>query len=98
MAAQHGSAPGVSPSGARTAPPGEAGDGLRLFSVSGVPFYLAPSWWLGSLVVVVLCAPLVARILPGTGAGLSLALSATLAVLLAVSVFALVLWDPVRRM
>src|SRR5690606_1204229 len=38
--------------------------------------------------VVVLYAPLVERILPGTGAGLSLALAATFAVLLAVSVFA----------
>jgi len=107
MAAQHGSGPGGSPSGARTAPPGEAGDGLRLFSVSGVPVYLAPSWWLGSLVVVVLYAPLVERILPGTGAGLSLALAATFAVLLGVSVFAhelghtlvaLRLGMPVRRL
>src|SRR5690606_16583609 len=88
MAAQHDSAPGGSPSGARTAPPGEAGDGLRLFSVSGVPVYLAPSWWLGSLVVVVLYAPLVERLLPGAGAGLSLALAASFAVLLGVSVLA----------
>ena len=29
--------------------------GLVLFRVAGVPVLLAPSWWVGSLIVVVLC-------------------------------------------
>jgi hypothetical protein len=49
----------------------DADGGLMLFRVSGVPVLLAPSWWLGSLLVIVLYAPLVERLLPGAGAGLS---------------------------
>lgn len=62
--------------------------GLRLFRVSGVPVVLAPSWWIGSLVVIVLYAPLVGRLLPGAGLGLSWALATAFALLLGVSVFA----------
>ncbi|MQA60578.1 MAG: site-2 protease family protein [Actinophytocola sp.] len=78
-----------------------------LFRVSGVPVLLAPSWWLGSLLVIVLYAPLVERLLPGAGAGLSWLLAAAFAVLLGVSVFAhelghtlvaLRLGIPVRRL
>lgn len=62
--------------------------GLQLFRVNGVPVLLAPSWWLGTLVVVVLYAPLVERLLPGAGMGLSWMLAAAFALLLGVSVFA----------
>ncbi|GAA5103446.1 site-2 protease family protein [Haloechinothrix salitolerans] len=66
----------------------DADGGLLLFRVSGVPVLLAPSWWLGSLVVVVLYAPLVGRLLPGAGPGLSWTLAVAFALLLGVSVFA----------
>ncbi|MGH3434493.1 MAG: site-2 protease family protein [Thermocrispum sp.] len=66
----------------------DADGGLRLFSVSGVPVLLAPSWWLGSLVVIVLYAPLVDRLLPGASMGLSWLLAVAFALLLGVSVFA----------
>lgn len=62
--------------------------GLQLFRVSGVPVQLAPSWWLGSLVVIVLYAPLVERILPGAGMGLSWLMAVIFALLLGASVFA----------
>ncbi|MGH3518672.1 MAG: site-2 protease family protein [Haloechinothrix sp.] len=61
---------------------------MLLFRVSGVPVLLAPSWWLGSLVVIVLYAPLVDRLLPGAGWVLSWVLSAAFAILLGVSVLA----------
>ncbi|MGH3949425.1 MAG: site-2 protease family protein [Pseudonocardiaceae bacterium] len=61
---------------------------MLLFRVSGVPVLLAPSWWLGSLVVIVLYAPLVDRLLPGAGWGLSWLLAAAFAVLLGISVLA----------
>lgn len=62
--------------------------GLVLCRVAGVPVLLAPSWWLGALVVVVLYAPLVERLLPGAGWLTSWALAAMFALLLAVSVLA----------
>ncbi|TCP50868.1 Zn-dependent protease [Tamaricihabitans halophyticus] len=62
--------------------------GLLLFRVSGVPVLLAPSWWIGSLVVTVLYAPLVGRLLPEASSTLSWTLSATFAVLLGLSVLA----------
>nr|WP_240519424.1 M50 family metallopeptidase [Amycolatopsis antarctica] len=80
---------------------------MLLFRVGGVPVVLAPSWWIGSLAVVVLYAPLVARLLPGAGAGTSWALAAAFAVLLGLSVLAhelghcvvaLRLGIPVRRL
>ncbi|MQA08775.1 MAG: site-2 protease family protein [Pseudonocardiaceae bacterium] len=62
--------------------------GLLLFRVSGVPVLLAPSWWIGSLVVTVLYAPLVGRFLPGATDLHSWVLAATFAVLLGLSVLA----------
>ncbi|PRX45076.1 Zn-dependent protease [Prauserella shujinwangii] len=81
--------------------------GLLLFRVDGVPVLLAPSWWIGSLIVVVLYAPLVGRLLPGASAALSWSLAAAFAVLLGLSVLAhelghcvvaLRLGIPVRRL
>jgi Zn-dependent protease len=62
--------------------------GLVLFRVRGVPVMLAPSWWIGSVVVTLLYAPLVGRFLPGTGGLASFGLAATFAVLLGASVLA----------
>lgn len=70
------------------AAPSDSDGGLLLGRISGVPVLLAPSWWLGALVVVVLYAPLVERLLPGAGWVMSWALAATFAVLLGVSVLA----------
>lgn len=81
--------------------------GLLLFRVDGVPVLLAPSWWIGSLVIVVLYEPLVGRLLPGVGVATSWTLSAAFAVLLGLSVLAhelghcvvaLRLGIPVRRL
>ncbi|WP_157357666.1 site-2 protease family protein [Amycolatopsis nigrescens] len=81
--------------------------GLLLFRVDGVPVLLAPSWWIGSLVVVVLYAPLVERLLPGAGMATSWLLAGAFAVLLGLSVLAhelghcvvaLRLGIPVRRL
>ncbi|MCU1686573.1 MAG: peptidase [Amycolatopsis sp.] len=81
--------------------------GLLLFRVDGVPVLLAPSWWIGSLAIVVLYAPLVGRLLPGASALMSWTLAAAFAVLLGVSVLAhelghcvvaLRLGIPVRRL
>jgi Zn-dependent protease len=77
-------APGPRASGRRTVPDG----GLLLFRVDGVPVLLAPSWWIGSLIVIALYAPLVQRLLPGVGTATAWALSATFAVLLGLSVLA----------
>lgn len=52
----------------------------------GVPVLLAPSWWIGSLIVTVLYAPLVGRLLPGAGGWAAIGLAATFAVLLGGSV------------
>ncbi|MQA13566.1 MAG: site-2 protease family protein [Pseudonocardiaceae bacterium] len=52
----------------------------------GVPVLLAPSWWLGAVLLTVLYAPLVTSLLPGAGPVSALLLAATLAVLLGVSV------------
>ncbi|KAA9154489.1 site-2 protease family protein [Amycolatopsis acidicola] len=84
-----------------------ADGGLLLFRVQDVPVLLAPSWWIGSLVVVVLYEPLVGRLLPDAGAGTAWTLSATFAILLGLSVLAhelghcvvaLRLGIPVRRL
>lgn len=81
--------------------------GLLLFRVDGVPVLLAPSWWIGSLAIVVLYAPLVGRLLPGASALVSWTLAAAFAILLGVSVLAhelghcvvaLRLGIPVRRL
>jgi Zn-dependent protease len=62
--------------------------GLLLFRVAGVPVLLAPSWWIGSLIVTVLYEPLVGRLLPGAQAATSWLLAAAFAVLLGLSVLA----------
>jgi Zn-dependent protease len=62
--------------------------GLLLFRFRGVPVLLAPSWWLGSVAVTVLYAPLVSRILPDAGAVVSMLLAGAFAVLLGASVLA----------
>lgn len=81
--------------------------GLLLFRFRGVPVLLSPSWWIGSVAIVVLYAPLVERFLPEAGAVVSLSLAAAFAVLLGASVLAhelghcvvaLKLGIPVRRL
>jgi Zn-dependent protease len=67
---------------------GEELGGLLLFRLRGVPVLLSPSWWIGSIVITLLYAPLVGRFLPGTGTVASFALAATFAVLLGGSVLA----------
>ncbi|MEU5692200.1 site-2 protease family protein [Actinosynnema sp. NPDC020468] len=62
--------------------------GLPLFRAAGVPVLLAPSWWLGSAVVVALYAPLVGRLAPGTGGLTGVLVAATFAVFLGLSVLA----------
>lgn len=66
----------------RGPPPG----GLLLGRLHGIPVLLAPSWWLGAVIVTALYAPLVTSLLPGVGQPAALLLAATLAVLLGVSV------------
>jgi Zn-dependent protease len=75
----------------RTARPGRQTEelgGLLLFRLRGVPVLLAPSWWIGSIVITLLYAPLVGRFLPGTSGAASFGLAATFAVLLGGSVLA----------
>lgn len=81
--------------------------GLLLFRFRGVPVLLSPSWWVGSVAVIVLYAPLVERFLPRAGAAASISLAAAFAVLLGISVLAhelghcvvaLHLGIPVRRL
>ncbi|MFC4003405.1 site-2 protease family protein [Prauserella oleivorans] len=80
---------------------------MLLFRVDGVPVLLAPSWWIGSLLIVVLYSPLVGRLLPGASMVTSWLLAAAFAVLLGLSVLAhelghcvvaLRLGIPVRRL
>ncbi|MFE0020691.1 M50 family metallopeptidase [Amycolatopsis sp. NPDC059021] len=75
---------GAGPSRTVSTPEG----GLMLFRVAGVPVLLAPSWWIGSLIVVVLYAPLVGRLLPEASTLTSWLLAAAFAVLLGLSVLA----------
>jgi Zn-dependent protease len=83
------------------------GGGLVLFRVAGVPVLLAPSWWIGSLIVVVLYTPLVGRLLPEASTLTSWLLAGAFALLLGLSVLAhelghclvaLRLGIPVRRL
>jgi len=85
----------------------ESDGGLLLFRFRGVPVLLSPSWWVGSIAIVVLYAPLVERFLPNAGPIVSLSLAAAFAVLLGASVLAhelghcvvaLKLGIPVRRL
>ena len=66
---------------------GESG-GLLLFRLRGVPVLLAPSWWLGAVMITLLYAQLVGRFLPGASGLASIGLAATFAVLLSASVLA----------
>ena len=59
---------------------------MRLGRIGGVPVLLAPSWWLGALLITALYAPLVTRLLPQSGQTTALLLAASLAALLGVSV------------
>ncbi len=81
--------------------------GLLLFRFRGVPVLLSASWWVGSLAIMLLYAPLVERFLPDAGPIASLSLAAAFAALLGVSVMAhelghcvvaLKLGIPVRRL
>nr|WP_154758985.1 M50 family metallopeptidase [Amycolatopsis pithecellobii] len=80
---------------------------MLLFRVRDVPVLLAPSWWVGSLVVIVLYTPMVTRLLPDASPATSWTLSAAFAVLLGLSVLlhelghvvvALRMGIPVRRL
>ncbi|TWP44803.1 site-2 protease family protein [Lentzea tibetensis] len=62
--------------------------GLLLFRAAGVPVLLAPSWWLGSAVVVALYAPLVDDLAPGTPPLVGLLLAVSFAIFLGLSVLA----------
>lgn len=88
-------------------PGAERDAGLLLFRFRGVPILLSGSWWIGSVAVTVLYAPLVERFLPNAGAVTSMLLAGAFAVLLGVSVLAhelghcvvaLQLGIPVRRL
>jgi Zn-dependent protease/CBS domain-containing protein len=81
--------------------------GLLLFRVRGVPVLIAPTWWPGAIAVCALYAPLVGRLLPGTGVVLSIVLAVVFSLLLGASVLAhelghvlvaLRLGIPVRRL
>jgi Zn-dependent protease len=62
--------------------------GVQLFRFSGVPVLLSPSWWLGSLAVVIFYTPLVGRLLPDADLVTSVTLAMAFAVLLGASVLA----------
>src|ERR1044072_1214138 len=81
--------------------------GLLLFRFRGVPVLLSPSWWIGSVAIIVLYAPLGDRFLPHATAVVSILLAAAFAILLGASVLlhelghcvvALQLGIPVRRL
>jgi Zn-dependent protease len=83
------------------------GGGLLLFRIRDVPVLLSPSWWIGSIAIAALYAPMVRRVLPGAGVVSSIVLAATLAILLGISVLlhelghclvALRMGIPVRRL
>ncbi|WP_439656528.1 site-2 protease family protein [Lentzea sp. HUAS TT2] len=62
--------------------------GLLLFRVAGIPVLLAPSWWIGSAIVVAFYAPFVDDLAPGTPPGVGLLMAALLAIFLGLSVLA----------
>lgn len=62
--------------------------GLVLCRIAGVPVVLAASWWIGSLVIVVLYAPLVGDFVPGASTLTAWVLAAAFAILLGLSVLA----------
>jgi len=61
---------------------------MRLARVLGVPVVLAPSWWLGALVIMVAYLPVVDTVLPDIPDLMAIGLTLTLAVLLGASVLA----------
>lgn len=63
-------------------------DGVLLFRFGGVPVLLSPSWWIGSIAVVILYFPLVSRFIPDAGVLMSIILATAFAVLLGASVLA----------
>jgi Zn-dependent protease len=67
---------------------GDPDGGLRLFRVGSVPVLLAPSWWIGSIVVTALYTPMVSQLMPGIGTAAALVLAASFALLLGLSVLA----------
>ena len=71
----------------RDAGSAETGHGLRIATVAGVPVYIAPSWLVIALVIVVIVGPPLARERPDLGV-LAYAVGALQAVLLLVSVLA----------
>lgn len=84
-----------------------ADGGLLLFRVQDVPVLLAPSWAIGSLIVIVLYEPMVSRLLPDASVATAWVLSIASALLLGLSVLAhelghcvvaLRLGIPVRRL
>ncbi|MFB9432198.1 site-2 protease family protein [Streptoalloteichus tenebrarius] len=74
------------PTASRSPQPTQPVGGLVLCRVSGVPVLLAPSWWLGAAVIVLLYVPFVERLLPGVGFGTAVFLAVAFALLLGVSV------------
>ncbi len=68
--------------------PGDPDGGLRLFRVGNVPVLLAPSWWIGSIVVTALYASMIGQLMPGLGVVGALLLAASFAILLGASVLA----------
>jgi Zn-dependent protease len=62
--------------------------GLLLFRLRGVPVLLAPSWWIGSVVITLLYPHFIGRYLPGISDPALIGLAATFAVLLGASVLA----------
>lgn len=66
----------------------EKDGGLLLFRVAGIPVLLAPSWWIGSAIVVAFYAPFVDDLAPGTPPAISLLLAALFAIFLGFSVLA----------
>jgi Zn-dependent protease len=61
---------------------------VLLFRFGGVPVLLSPSWWIGSIAVVIFYTPLVHRLLPSAGLAMSITLATAFAVLLGASVLA----------
>src|SRR5258708_5749142 len=62
--------------------------GLLLCRVAGVPVVLAPSWWLGAVLITLFYAPMVNRLLPNADVITSVVLAMACAALLGLSVLA----------
>jgi Zn-dependent protease len=68
--------------------PTDDGGGVLLFRTRGVPVTVSPSWWLGSVLLVVVYTPVVRYLLPGNSLWASVGLAAVFVVLLGASVLA----------